>query len=204
MKTHCKRGHEYTPANTALQKTGRLCRKCAAMKAEAYRQRYPEKIEKFKTTEYRRPVHSRYYRKNVAVLADKQRARRRTDGGRRTMAAWFQRKYYQDQNFNLAKKMRRRMYVALAKSFSGIRSRGLAINILGCSFDELRVHIESQFTPGMTWEMCFSGEIHLDHKRPCASFDMTDPGQLKQCFHYKNLQPLWARDNLIKKDKYAA
>ena len=43
---------------------------------------------------------------------------------------------------------------------------------------------------------------HIDHIRPCASFDLTDPEQQKQCFHYTNLQPLWAEDNLRKSDKW--
>ena len=35
---------------------------------------------------------------------------------------------------------------------------------------------------------------------PCASFDLTDPEQQRQCFHYTNLQPLWAADNIRKSD----
>jgi hypothetical protein len=42
---------------------------------------------------------------------------------------------------------------------------------------------------------------HVDHIIPCASFDLTDPEQQRQCFHYTNLQPLWAEDNLRKSDK---
>ena len=43
---------------------------------------------------------------------------------------------------------------------------------------------------------------HIDHIKPCASFDLTDPKQQQQCFHYSNLQPLWWYDNLSKGDKY--
>ncbi|NBT08982.1 MAG: hypothetical protein EBS98_09300, partial [Chitinophagia bacterium] len=39
---------------------------------------------------------------------------------------------------------------------------------------------------------------HLDHIQPCASFDLTDPSQQKKCFHYSNIQPLWAKDNWSK------
>ena len=43
---------------------------------------------------------------------------------------------------------------------------------------------------------------HVDHIRPCASFDLSKPSEQKKCFNYKNLQPLWEEDNLAKSDKY--
>ena len=42
------------------------------------------------------------------------------------------------------------------------------------------------------------GEIHIDHIRPCASFDLTQESDQLKCFNYTNIQPLWAIDNLIK------
>lgn len=56
------------------------------------------------------------------------------------------------------------------------------------------------FLPGMSWER--RSDIHIDHIRPCASFDLTDPEQQKQCFHYTNLKPLWARDNLLQSSSW--
>ncbi len=53
-----------------------------------------------------------------------------------------------------------------------------------------------QFTTGMTWEN--QGLWHLDHKRPCAAWDLTKPDEQAGCFHYTNYQPLWAKDNLSK------
>ena len=57
-------------------------------------------------------------------------------------------------------------------------------------------HIEKQFKPGMSWAKM--SEIHIDHIKPCVSFDLTDPEQQRKCFHFSNLQPLWAIDNLKK------
>jgi len=52
----------------------------------------------------------------------------------------------------------------------------------------------------MTWEN--HGEWHIDHIKPCASFDLSDKKEQIMCFHYTNLQPLWGSDNLSKSDKF--
>lgn len=51
--------------------------------------------------------------------------------------------------------------------------------LLGCTFEEAKIHIEKQFLPGMTWENHSLYGWHIDHIRPCASFDLTDPEQQK-------------------------
>ena len=71
--------------------------------------------------------------------------------------------------------------------------------LCGTSIDKLKRHIESKFLPGMSWDN--HGDWHIDHIKPCASFNLTDEAQLLECFNYKNLQPLWAEDNL-RKNKY--
>jgi hypothetical protein len=81
-----------------------------------------------------------------------------------------------------------------------VNARG-TFSAVGCSIQELRAHIEKQFTPGMTWANY--GEWHVDHIRPCASFDLSDPEQFSACFNWSNLQPLWAAENLSKSDTYA-
>ncbi len=69
---------------------------------------------------------------------------------------------------------------------------------VGCDVDTLRKHLEKQFLPGMTWKN--QGEWHIDHRKPCAVFDLDKEDQRHQCFHYTNLQPLWGPDNLSKSD----
>jgi len=53
----------------------------------------------------------------------------------------------------------------------------------------------------MTWENHGFDGWHVDHIKPCTSFDLTDLEQQKQCFHYTNLQPLWKKENFEKRDK---
>jgi hypothetical protein len=67
--------------------------------------------------------------------------------------------------------------------------------------DQLKQYIETLFKPGMTWGNHGNFGWHLDHIIPCSSFDLTDVEQQKKCFHYTNLQPLWAKDNIKKGSK---
>lgn len=69
------------------------------------------------------------------------------------------------------------------------------------SWHELRERVEATFKPGFTWAN--HGTVwHLDHKRPCSSFDLTDLKQLKECFHWSNLQALSVEENLSKGAKW--
>lgn len=69
--------------------------------------------------------------------------------------------------------------------------------------DELKVHLESLFLPGMTWENHGQFGWHIDHKIPLAAFNFDAPDQIdfKRAWDISNLQPLWWRDNLTKRDK---
>jgi len=71
------------------------------------------------------------------------------------------------------------------------------VELLGCSSEEFRDHLEAGFTDGMTWDNY--GEWHIDHIVPCAKFDLTQESHRRRCFHWSNMQPLWAHDNLSKK-----
>jgi hypothetical protein len=68
--------------------------------------------------------------------------------------------------------------------------------MLGCTIEELWKHLEKKFKPGMTKEN--HGKWHVDHIIPCAIFDLSKPEEQIKCFHYTNLQPLWAIDNIRK------
>ena len=73
--------------------------------------------------------------------------------------------------------------------------------MVGLTIYNFKHYLESKFLDGMTWENHGVHGWHIDHIRPCASFDLTKEEDRKQCFHYTNLQPLWAQDNLKKSDK---
>jgi len=89
-----------------------------------------------------------------------------------------------------------RLYLAVEKK------HGNTMELTGCSKDDLYAHLESKFTEGMNWENY--GKWHIDHIKPCAFFDLTKEEEQKKCFHWRNLQPLWAIDNMRKGAKYVS
>jgi len=111
-------------------------------------------------------------------------------------AAWRRKRRAERRSTDLALEAARR------RVRSACRGKGLvsasATQLVGISAQGLRDHLERRFLPGMTWDNYGALGWHVDHIRPCASFDLTDPEQVKACFHYTNLQPLWAEDNLKK------
>jgi hypothetical protein len=106
-------------------------------------------------------------------------------------------RYNEDTAFRILECLRGRVRWAINH---GSKSAS-TVELVGCTVEVLRDHLESQFTEGMTWDNHSYEGWHMDHIRPCASFDMEDPIQQKECWHYTNLQPLWAFDNMSKGSK---
>lgn len=78
-----------------------------------------------------------------------------------------------------------------------------ALRLLGCSIPHFFIHIERQFREGMGWHNW--GKWVIDHILPCSSFNFWIEENIRLCFHFSNLQPLWARENMTKGNKiYAA
>jgi hypothetical protein len=68
--------------------------------------------------------------------------------------------------------------------------------IIGCSYEELKLHIEKQFTEGMTWDNYGINGWHIDHIKPLAMASTEE--EIMASNHYLNLQPMWQLDNLKK------
>jgi hypothetical protein len=104
-----------------------------------------------------------------------------------------------DENFKIRKLMRSIVIRAIKRVSNNNTKYSSTITQIGCDDQFFKQHIENQFKRGMSWTN--HGKWHIDHIKPCASFDLTDPEQQKLCNHYSNLQPLWKKDNLKKRDK---
>ena len=143
-----------------------------------------------------------YYEKHREKLLEYYKERRKKPEvkarDRATKKISIKKRYARDPNAKLASLIRDRIYKALINFYKSSSS----IELLGCSIDECRKYLESKFLKGMSWKN--KGEWHIDHIVPISSFDLNKPEEQSKCFHYTNLQPLWAIDNLKKGAKYDA
>lgn len=88
----------------------------------------------------------------------------------------------------------------LSDAISGI-SNYKTTDLIGCSIEELKKYIESKFKPNMNWSNHSLKGWHIDHIEPLSSFDLTNEQDLKYACNYKNLQPIWAEEHIIKTAK---
>ena len=108
-------------------------------------------------------------------------------------------KYKKDPQFKLAKNLRHRVNKVLL----GINRSKKTLDLLGVSsVGEIKIYLENLFKDGMNWNNYGNKGWHVDHIRPLDSFDLTIETERLKAFNYKNLQPLWAIENLSKSNKY--
>ena len=123
---------------------------------------------------------------------------RKTPEGRKKRNGYALKKRHSCPQTRLKCTLRSRVYSAV-KMQNAVKAAKTA-ELTGIHIQGLMKHLESQFSSGMDWGNM--GQWHIDHIRPCASFDLTDEAQQRECFHYTNLQPLWAEDNFSKSDNW--
>lgn len=179
----------------------RIARNSNDIAKEGERRRH-EKYRKGKGRETRLKYDQRPDRK------EKQREYQQSEAGRQAQKRAYiksiesgyskeysKRRWNEDPIYKITKLLRGRVRATVTKGCKSAHT----LDLLGCTIEELRQHLESQFEPGMSWENL--GSWHIDHIVPCSYFDLSDPEQQKICFNFRNLQPLWAKDNIIKSNK---
>ncbi|MEI6702601.1 MAG: hypothetical protein WCL71_03575 [Deltaproteobacteria bacterium] len=140
-----------------------------------------------------------HYLENKSKILLQNKANRPKYNERR--AAQIRERSQTDPLFKLTNAVRCRLRHALRATGKGTVKIATTLSLLGCSPAVLKTHIENQFEPGMTWDNHGLHGWHVDHIKPCAKFDLTKEAEQMECFHYSNLQPLWAEDNLKKGSK---
>lgn len=208
--THCleikSEGDFYVINKRGKSKLREICKNCSRKKNKDARPSRLGKIKKHaqENAQEIAAYQKAYRQKNAAKLSDYYRERhqkRKLDPSHRGKVRDAA-KSARDANPALRAKdaLSARLSAALSQSGES-KNRRHTLDFVGCSLDELRVHLESKFKKGMTWENRGRLGWHIDHIIPCASFDHSDENQVRQCWHFSNLRPMWWRDNLAKGKK---
>lgn len=146
-----------------------------------------------KNYKYDRNKYSKKYRKEhiLKIKLDKKIYRQKN----KNKLAIYMKNYRKSINHKIKNQLICRIWHVL----KGINKSDSTMKLVGCSIDKLKKYLESKFKSGMTWKNY--GKWHIDHIKPCASFNLSKPSEQRKCFNYKNLQPLWAEDNWSKNCK---
>jgi hypothetical protein len=97
-------------------------------------------------------------------------------------------------DFKLAHYLRSRLRNAIKRN----QKSGSAVKDLGCTIPFFKLYLEALFKPGMSWNNWSFRGWHIDHIKPLDSFNLQNREEFLKAVHYTNLQPLWAKENLIK------
>jgi hypothetical protein len=212
MKTKtCKQCQQEYPATAEyFHRNGKYfqsyCKPCQSQIVKKYNGRYVEKNKQYrqKNKEKISEWHKKHYQENKEKLLEQSRERYRANSGaicertkkyREDNIEWYRayKREYHNKN-----KLQRNISRGVWGCLKGKQKQSRSIEYLGCSIEELWIHLESMFQEGMTRENY--GEWHVDHIRPLSSwdFEIETECKLREAWHYTNLQPLWAKDNLSK------
>jgi len=159
-------------SNNKAKKDGKCvyCRSCYAAINKQWRENNPEQDKK---------IHKKWKQQNIERVRksrlksyynnhekSKERARKykqkHKDILRIKNRLYANKKYYEDLNYRLARLLRGRITKAIKRNSKYSKS----LDLLGCSIEELKLHLEKQFTKGMNWKNY--GKWHIDHIKPCA------------------------------------
>lgn len=182
----CKSGH------LSEKKTSNgSCLECAVV----YRQKNRSKIN---------AANSQYQKKNKEKVNEKTKRWRAENPEktkrlrRESMKRWSEDKLSEkiknDPQFRCARNFRTMIYLYI----KGVSNSQKASGLIGCDRDFFCKHIEEKFQEGMDWDNWGVHGWHMDHITPLSSFNLLNEDEVKKAFHYSNVQPLWASENIRK------
>ena len=182
------------------QKTGKYgrasrCKVCRKAYNKAYEQSEAGKAKRkaYEQSEARKSKKKAYNQSEKGKAYKK--AYEQSEAGKATKKAYEKNRYHNDPCFKLQCNLRSGFLHWIKGNTKTCRTE----QYVGCTYKELLDHLESQFEEGMTWEN--HGQWHIDHIKAQSRFDPTIEEEAFKCWHYTNLQPMWAEINIGWKDK---
>lgn len=197
--------HPTTPGLFYWGKSSKGARGPLWMTAERLAEARANQMRLTKEWQARNPDKVRLHGKRMRAKTKARRAETTRAWKKRNPERWKEIKYRHQKNRRLTDTLfvlicRMRARIRMALKATGWKKNSRTFQMLGCTPDQLRAHIESQFKDGMSWDRL--REIHIDHKKPVCS--ARTKRELFRLFHFTNLQPLWAKDNQAKGSKISA
>lgn len=175
------------------------CKICVNIKNKIYRESNKEKFKLARQKHYQRNIvkmrlekikYGKNHKKEKAFY-DIEYRQKNKEKIKQYKKIW-ERKRRSNPIFKIKVNLRRR----IAHVLKGENKSAKSFELIGCSPEQFKIHIEKQFQCGMTWDNYGLKGWHIDHIIPCYKFDLTKPEEQRKCFHYSNQRPLWAKDNL--------
>jgi hypothetical protein len=185
----CKHGHpplRHTNSRTCCACSVENNRRCHAKRQALFA------ADPAAASEYHRAKHAKAWplQRESTLQRRAQRKAQNLEAHRAYMRDYQRRRRADDEMFAIKDRLRGLVLAAFKRNGFTPKS-AKTVSILGCDWPTVKAHIESQFTPGMTWEN--RGEWEIDHRLPLALAMSAD--DISELCHYTNLQPLWAAEN---------
>lgn len=179
------------------------CKSCGKMRYEKNKKTLvPEEIEirKLKNRDRAR-IYREKDRGDINKRVERLEKKRQYRIKNKEKIAKYHKEYcYNRGHTDIEYKLRRNLRGRLNCALKNNSKTGSAVRDLGCSISEFKIYLESKFTEGMSWDNYGLFGWHIDHIIPLAKFNLTNREDFLKAAHYTNLQPLWAIDNITKKD----
>lgn len=192
----CKKHKEISDFHKDKSRSDKLQSKCKSCgKTSKQNPKYKEMARKYEKTKKVKYYKKIYWKSNNYKKL--QKIRRQGELYKKYQREYSKKRRSSDANYKLRRNLRSRLNMAIKVEYKS----GSAVQDLGCTIPELKIHLENQFTEGMSWGNWCRDGWHIDHKIPLASFDLTNREELLRAVHYTNLQPLWGRENESKGNK---
>ncbi len=203
-----------------------ICKSCHKSESTAWRNANRERVRKLERLRYHKDLeasreklrikcHTRYWKnpEKIRLIGNQYRKQWRKNNPEkssesarrlrlknlsryRDRARLDQRKRRLILNNKIIDRLRSRIWMAFQHKRNC--KRGRTVEMLGCSIADFKIYIESKFEVGMSWGNYGRSGWHIDHIIPCALFDLSKPEHQKRCFHFSNMQPMWASQNIRK------
>lgn len=175
-----------------------ICKDCRNLDNKTYRENNPEKIRE----------KNRRYIKNNPLGSWKDWKEKNPEKNKKAIKDWLKNNPHRVKELNRQNSAKRRLnpMFKLSDTISNLIRLSLKNNkngyhwedLVNFTLQDLIVHLEKQFKDGMNWNN--QGKWHIDHIKPISnfSFNSYEDKDFQECWSLRNLQPLWAIDNLRK------